>query len=54
MLLDLYSDQNQDLDIYWNQNLVQDPDKDWDRHQDLDLDLDIGTAVFRIFFIDLS
>jgi uncharacterized membrane protein len=51
--------QNPDLDqdqVDPDQDQDLDQDKDQDKDQDLDIDqpLDLGTAVFRIFFIDDS
>ena len=66
LLLDRSIPQNQDSDLEQNSEQNPDQDKDQrpdqgidiDQHTDLDQelvpDLDIGTAIFRICFIDFS
>ena len=51
--IDVVQDQELELD---HQSLAQDQDKDQELDQDLEIvpDADIGTAVFRIRFIDYS
>ncbi len=56
LLLDLDQEKGYDPDQDTDQNIVQNLDQDLniDQRQELDQESDIGTAVFRIRFIEVS